>query len=72
MNPAKFYYNLTEEMIDNRWTEGRTRTNQAGQPIEYPGYIFVLPHCTSTNKNRKIKTRNGLVDNKYLSQSRCK
>ena len=32
-NPAEFYYNLAEKMIDNRWTERMTRRNQAGKPI---------------------------------------
>ena len=32
-NPAEFYCNLAEEMVDNRWTERRTQRNQAGQPI---------------------------------------
>ena len=26
-NPADYYYNLTEEMIDNRWTERRKQRN---------------------------------------------
>ena len=53
-NTAEFYYNLTEEMIDNRWTEIITRREQAGQPIGYPGYIRKnVPHFTPTNKNRK-------------------
>ena len=44
-NPAEFYYNLAEEIIDNWWTERTTRRNQAGQPIEYPGYIRnIVPH----------------------------
>ena len=29
-NPTEFYYNIAEEMIDNRCTERRTRRNQAG------------------------------------------
>ena len=32
-NPEEFYYNLAEDVIENRWTERRTRRNQAGQPI---------------------------------------
>ena len=44
-NPAEFYCNLAEEMVDNRWIEIRTWRNQAGQPIEYPGYIRnIVPH----------------------------
>ena len=27
-NPAEFYYNLAEEMIDNRWTERMTHINK--------------------------------------------
>ena len=42
-NPAELYYNLAEEMIDNRWNKRRTRRNQTGQPIEYPGYIRIFP-----------------------------
>ena len=53
-NPAYLYYNLSEEMIDNRWIERRTQRNQAGQPIEYPGYVRnIVPHCNLTNKKRK-------------------
>ena len=29
----EFYYNPSEEIIDNWWTEIRTRRNQAGKPI---------------------------------------
>ena len=48
-NPVEFYYNITEEMIDNRWTKRRTRRNQVGQPIEYTGYIRnIVPRCTPT------------------------
>ena len=32
-NPEDFYYNLAEDVIENRWTERRTRRNQTGQPI---------------------------------------
>ena len=72
-NPAEFYYNLTEEMIDNCCTERRTQINQAGQPVEYPGHIRnILPRCTPTNNNRKRKTPNRLVDTEFLAQSRCK
>ena len=62
-----------DRMIDNRWTERSTQRNQAGQPIEYPGYIRnIVPHCTTTKKKRKRKTPNGLKDTKSLAQSRCK
>ena len=60
-------------MIDNQWTERRTRRNQAGQPIEYPGYIRnIVPRCTPTKKNSKRKTQYGLKDTKFPAQSRCK
>ena len=56
-------------MIDNRWTERRTRRNQAEQPIEYPGYVGnIVPRCTPTNKNSKRTTPNGLKDTKFLAQ----
>ena len=56
--PAEFYYNLAKEIIDNRWTERRTQINQAGQPMEHPGYIRnVVPHCTPTKKEEKKDTR---------------
>ena len=29
-NPEEFYYNISEEMIENRWNERRARRNQAG------------------------------------------
>ena len=68
-NPAEFYYNLTEDMIDNMWTEIRTRRNQVGQPRDYLGYIInSVPHCNPTEKKRKRKTPNGLVDTKFLKQ----
>ena len=70
-NTAEFYYNLTEEMIDKRWTEIRKRRNQAGQPIEYLGYIKIAPHCTPNNKRRKRKTPDGLKDTKLLAQPKC-
>ena len=60
-------------MIDNQCTEGSTLRNQAGQPIEYPGYIRnIVPHCNPTKKKRKIKTPNVLKDIKFLAQSICK
>ena len=72
-NPAEFYCNIAKEMIDNRWTERRTRRNQAGQPIEYTGYIINIFHCCTPTKNkREIKTPNGLKGTKLLAQSRCK
>ena len=70
--PEIFYYNLTEEIIENWWNERRTQRNQAGPPIEYPGYIKIVPHCTPTKKKRKITTPNGLVDTKFLAHSICK
>ena len=72
-NPVDFYYNTTEEITDIRWTKIRTQRNQTGQPIEYPGYIRnIVPSCTPTNKKRKRKTPNGLVDTKFLAKSRFK
>ena len=60
-------------MINNRWTERRTQRNQAGKTIEYPGYIRNIVLQFNQNKNkRKIKTRNGLKDTKFLAQYRCK
>ena len=60
-------------MIDNCWTERRAQINQEGQHIEYTGYIRnTFTRCTLTKKNRKRKTPNGLVDTKFLAQSRCK
>ena len=57
-NPAEFYYNLAEEMIENHWNERRTRRNQAGQPISCPGYIRnIVPHFTPTKKKRKKDTK---------------
>ena len=32
-NPAEFHYNLSEDMIDNRFNERRTQRNQSVQPI---------------------------------------
>ena len=60
-------------MIDNWWNEIRTRRNHAGQPIKHPGYIRnIVSNCTTINKKRKTKTPNGLVDTKFLAQSRWK
>ena len=60
-------------MIHKRWTEIITRRNQAGQPIEYPGYIInIVPHCNPAKKNRKGKTPDGFKDTKFLAWSRCK
>ena len=73
MKYAEFYYNLAEEMIENRRTESRTQRNQAGQPIEYPGYIWNIDlHCNPTKKKRKRNTPNGLKDTKFLAQYICK
>ena len=72
-NPAYFYYNIAEEMIDNRWTEGRALRNQAGQPIEHCCHIRrIIIHYTPTKKHRKINTPYGLKDIKFLAQSICK
>ena len=72
-NPADFYQNITAEIIDNRCTERRTGRNQTGKPIKYCGYIRnIVPHYTTTKKNRKINTPNGLVDTRFPAQSRCK
>ena len=72
-NPAEFYYNPAEEIIENRWTERRTRRKQAGKTIYYPGYIRnVFPHCNPTKKKRKIKTPDSFKDTKFLAQSRYK
>ena len=72
-NPAEFYYNIAEEMIDNRWTERSTQRNQAGKPIEYPGYIGkIVTHCTPTKKKRKIKIQGGLKDIKLLENPDAK
>ena len=69
--PEEFHYNITEEMIENRLTERMKRRNQAGKPIEYPGYIRnIVRHCTPTKKKRKVKSPNGLVDTKLLAKSR--
>ena len=71
-NPEEFYYNLSEEMIDNRCTERRTRGIQAGIPTEYPGFIRnIVPPFTPTKKKRKRKTPDGLKDTKLLAQSKC-
>ena len=60
-------------MVDNQWTERRKRRNQAGQPIEYPGYIRkIVPHCNPTKKNRKRNTPDDLKDTKFLVQTKCK
>ena len=55
-DPTEFYYNLAEGMIENRWTERRTQRNQAGQYIEYPGYIrkkfLIVPQLRKRGKER--------------------
>ena len=57
-NPAQFYYNLTEDIIDNRQTEIRTRINQIGPLIEYPGYIRkCVTHFTPNKKEEKKDTK---------------
>ena len=72
-NPAEFQYNLTDNMIENWWTERSTRINKTEQPIQYPGYIkYIVPNCNPTKKKRKIKTPDHLKDIKLLAQSRCK
>ena len=66
-NAEYFYYNLTEEMIHNRWTGKSTQRNKARQSIEYPGYVRnIFPRFNPTKKNSKRKTPNGLVDTKFL------
>ena len=73
MNPAEFYCNLAQEMIDNRWTEIRTRINQAGEPIEYTGCTRnIVTNCIPTKKKSKRKTQDSLKDTKFLAQYRCK
>ena len=72
-NPEYFYYDIAEDMIDNRWTERRTQRNRSGKPKEHPGYIInIVPNCTPAKKRSKRKIQYFLKDNKFLAQSRCK